>query len=341
MNLTDRPWSLNSFAMSKVWFRCHTVDLRILDVTNLTSKVKSWLFQDVLEKPGEPVLYRPIERGGLGLHNILVKSKASLIRTFLETAVNPLYSRNLYHSLLFKAFVLLDNTVSISAPPYFSPAFFETIRWVKDNTPLNIATMTTAQWYTVMLKKDVTMMEPEGMPREYIKCRAEVRSPGTDWELSWRLSRLKGLGSHATSFLWKLLHGILPTEERLARILPNSSPNCKFCSEPVQANLEHCFFFCILSRTVGNKVLTLCQSICPGITPSQILRLELQVEQSEEMPIVWMVAQSLMNIWEARVKGKIADLYMTRADMESKVNLLRETRFNNQSLVITEMLDKI
>ena len=43
MNLTDRPWSLNSFAMSKVWFRCHTVDLRIVDVTNLTSKVNTSL----------------------------------------------------------------------------------------------------------------------------------------------------------------------------------------------------------------------------------------------------------------------------------------------------------
>ena len=56
MNLTDRPWSLNSFAMSKLWFRCHTIELRIEDVTNLTSRVKSWLYQDILEKPAEIVL---------------------------------------------------------------------------------------------------------------------------------------------------------------------------------------------------------------------------------------------------------------------------------------------
>ena len=91
MNLTDRPWSLNSFAMSKLWFKCHTIDLRIEDITNLTSRAKSWLFQDILEKPVEMVLYRPIERGGLGLHNIQIKSKASL-RTFLETSVNPSYT---------------------------------------------------------------------------------------------------------------------------------------------------------------------------------------------------------------------------------------------------------
>ena len=341
MNVTDRPWSLNSFAMSKVWFRCHTIDLRIVDITNLTSSVKSWLFQDILEKPAEMVLYRPIERGGLGLHNIKTKSKASLIRTFLETSVNPSYTHNLYHSLLFKAFVMQDETISVSAPPYFSPSFFESIRWVKDNTPLNIAIMSTAQWYRVMLEKEITMEEPEGMPREYIKCKAELRSPGTDWELSWSLSRLKGLGSDATSFLWKLLHCILPTEERLSRILPNSSPSCKFCSEQVSANLEHCFFYCILTRTVGNQVLTLCQTFCPGTTPSQVLRLELHVEQTKETPIIWIVTQFLMSIWEARVKGKMADLFKTRSELESKINLLRETRYTNLSLIIAEMLHNL
>ena len=332
MNLTDRPWSLNSFAMSKLWFKCHTIDLRFEDVTNLTSRVKSWLFQDILEKPVETVLYRPIERGGLGLLNIQIKSKASLIRTFLETSVNPSYTHNIYHSLLFRAFVMQDVTISVSAPPYFAPTFFESI---------TIATMTTAQWYRVLLEKEITMIEPEGMPREYIKCKAELISPGTDWELSWSLSRLKGLGSDATSFLWKLLHCILPTEERLSKILPNSSPSRKFCPYQVQANLEHCFFFCNLTRTVGNQVLTFCQTFCPGITPSQVLRLELHVNLTEETPVVWIVAQFLMNIWEARVKGKMADLFRVRSDLESKVNLLRETRYRNLSLIITEMLQNL
>ena len=36
--------------------------------------------------------------------------------------------------------------------------------------------MTTAQWYRIMLEKEITMMEPEGLPREYIKCKAELRA---------------------------------------------------------------------------------------------------------------------------------------------------------------------
>ena len=59
MDITSRPWSANSFALSKVWFRCHTVDLRVLDITAITSKVKSWIFQDQLEKPAEMIFVLP------------------------------------------------------------------------------------------------------------------------------------------------------------------------------------------------------------------------------------------------------------------------------------------
>ena len=58
MDLTSRPWSLNTYVLSKVWFKCHTVDLRVMDTSNITSKIKSWLFQDQLEKPQEMILKR-------------------------------------------------------------------------------------------------------------------------------------------------------------------------------------------------------------------------------------------------------------------------------------------
>ena len=123
MDLSCRPWSLNSYALGKVWFKCHTVDLRISDLTNITSKVKSWLFQDQLEKPEEMILHRLISMGGLSLHSVKFKSKASLIRTFLETAIHPSFRHSLYHTLLYRAYVLDDDTLSMPPPPlYLSPS---------------------------------------------------------------------------------------------------------------------------------------------------------------------------------------------------------------------------
>ena len=64
MPLTQRPCSINTYALPKIWFRCHSIDLRAGDVSRITSCMKSWLYADLLEKPEELVMYRP--RGKIG-----------------------------------------------------------------------------------------------------------------------------------------------------------------------------------------------------------------------------------------------------------------------------------
>ena len=89
MDISSRPWSLNTFALTKVWFKCRTVDLRVCDISSITSSVKSWLYADTLEKPSELVLFRPISYGGLGMMSPKYKALAILIRTFLELQPTP------------------------------------------------------------------------------------------------------------------------------------------------------------------------------------------------------------------------------------------------------------
>jgi hypothetical protein len=67
-------WSVNQYCLSKVFFRTHSVDLRIMEVTKITSTVKSWLYADQLLKPEEMVMYRPAIYGGLGVLNVKFKA---------------------------------------------------------------------------------------------------------------------------------------------------------------------------------------------------------------------------------------------------------------------------
>jgi hypothetical protein len=53
MPITQRSWSLNSFALSKVWFRTRCVPLRECDFKKISSSCKSWLYQDRFAKPEE------------------------------------------------------------------------------------------------------------------------------------------------------------------------------------------------------------------------------------------------------------------------------------------------
>ena len=192
------------------------------------------------------IIYRPTSQGGLGLHNVQYKSQAMLIRGFLETAINPKFLKSLYHNSLFRYHVLPQKDIyDPGFPPYNSPEFFLTIRKVHESSPLNVATMTSSQWYTLLLEDNVTMTTPDKTsPRVYSPCRTELTSPDNDWNRTWRMARLKGLGPITTTFLWQLLHKLILTQERLNKISKNKNPssNCQLCQQGEVDNLNHTFF---------------------------------------------------------------------------------------------------
>ena len=180
MPLTSRPWSINSFALSKVWFECSSVDLRVGDITAISSSITSWLYADLFEKPSEGVMCRPISYGGLGVLSPKFRALTCLIRSFLETAANPKFRRNLYHDHLFRYHILNENDLPDPGfPPYYSPDFFSTIRRVKEESPLNVITMTISQWTRLLVEDNLTMYTLADHTMEYIPCKAELASPTT------------------------------------------------------------------------------------------------------------------------------------------------------------------
>ena len=89
MPLTQRPWSINTYCLSKVWYKSNVLDLRVSDISSINSKVRSWLYSDQFEKPEELLVFRPTYMGGLNIYHTKYKALSMLIRSFLETAVNP------------------------------------------------------------------------------------------------------------------------------------------------------------------------------------------------------------------------------------------------------------
>ena len=117
MAITQRGWSLNIYALSKVWFRTQCVDLRVCDIKKITSLCKSWLYQDMFAKPEEFILHRPHHYGGLGLHSVKYKGMAGFITTFLQTATNSSFHQNLLHNLLYRKYVLHEEFQEAPNPP--------------------------------------------------------------------------------------------------------------------------------------------------------------------------------------------------------------------------------
>ena len=101
MPLINRPYSINTFCLSKVWFKCSSVNLRVCDTNKISSSIKSWLYADQLEKPEEHVLARARKHWGLGLVHVHYKALSLLIRSFLETSLIPKFKHNQYHVALY------------------------------------------------------------------------------------------------------------------------------------------------------------------------------------------------------------------------------------------------
>ena len=202
MQLNMHGWSLNQYCLSKAWFRSHCVDFRVQDSTKITSLVKSWLYADMLIKPEETIMFRPPSYGGLGVLNVKLKAQAGLIKTFLETSGGTKFRPSLYHSTLFRYHVLGDTSLpNPGIPPFYSRDFFDKIRQVHQETPLNVLNMSEKEWYRLLVE-EITTTEAEGGSQDYIPCRVERASPGADWETCWTLASLSGLGPDNTSFLF-------------------------------------------------------------------------------------------------------------------------------------------
>ena len=193
----------------------------------------------------------------------------------METAANPKFRHSLLHSHMFQYHVLEDS--SLPDPgflPYYPPSFFQTIKKIHEDTPLNVKTMSLGRWVRVLTEDGLTMEITREQTRQFIPCKAELASPRNNWELSWRLCRLKGLNSEMTSFNFKLLHGLLPVRERLHHLTPTTSPSCTLCNEPVSEDVQHALLTCSYNGGSGQALLDILSTFIPDLTYGDLLLLQ-------------------------------------------------------------------
>ena len=330
--LTSRSWSLNCYTHSKLWYRASCIDLRIGDTAAITSSVKGWMYQDLLLKPQEVMLYRTPDLGGLGLYNVRARCLAMLIHNFLLQAVCPSYPTNYYHNTLFRWHVLGERLVEDPGrPPYYSEQFFSVIKFVHENTPLNLAWITVKQWYKILLEKGVTHnTDEQDSPPIIISSRLEELYPEKDFTHSYHMSRLFGLSPEQKSFLFKMLQNLLPTKERLHRLGKQPSSSCRFCNFP-EDNLEH-FIVCPNSTEVTNPLLSCLSSQDANITPRDVVHLSFHTPESWKLPAAWLIATCLSLTWDNRVQGRSTSLVTVKTEILAQIATLRSTKWKHHSL---------
>ena len=225
--------------------------------------------------------------------------------------------------------------------PYYDQMFFNVIRDVKQDGSLRISTMTTSMWYRVILESTVTHAVGLSGTRELRPCKVEEKHPENDWERIWTYLIIPGLPSDLTSFLWLMLHNLLPTKERLFRLnMPNINENtCDLCNTEAIDNLQHALLKCPSNNATNSFLLESIRGVLPDVQTEQVVLLDLHLQPDQELPVIYLIACVLSQIWDCRKNKKQSNLTNIRANLEASIQILRKSRHYLAAIKLDEMLN--
>ena len=159
---------------------------------------------------------------------------------------------------------------------------------------------------------------------ENIPCKVQEREPDVFWSESYRISRLIGLSPEIKSFLFKMIHTLLPSKERIHHLTPLTSPLC-WCNTGEQETYIHLFFKCPKNNLAADALLRVVQSYDPACTEEKSLRLELNPDEIFLLPTASILSTGVNFIWENRKSRKSTSLFSIRSELEASVSLKRKS----------------
>ena len=182
------------------------------------------------------------------------------------------------------------------------------------------------QWYQYLLEDRVTMVKDKEGRRTARRCRVEELQPEVNWGRSFSLARLKGLSPDNKSVLLKVLHQLLPTGERVARLQPNKSPACSLCRTGPVDTLLHAITDCQANKAAAFLMLRCAQVYAPSLSAASLLLLEVDAQDPFALPTVVFIATGIELIWTNRMKSAVTSEAAMRAELEARVGLFRQAR---------------
>ena len=130
------------------------------------------------------------------------------------------------------------------------------------------------------------------------------------------------------SFLWKMLHCILPTQDRLHRMkMPNaSSPLCVQCTAGKLDDIEHALLRCSKIKPGAEFLLKTLKSEIPDLTLERIKYLDFRTE--DLLVPTYLTAATLSQLWISRICSRSFSWQSVRSNVEQSIMTLRKSRFS-------------
>ena len=176
-------------------------------------------------------------------------------------------------------------------------------------------------------------------PSALVPCRVERLAPSNDWGRSCLAVCIPGLTPEMRSFLWKMLHCVLPTQDRLHRMnMPNaSSPLCVQCTSGEVDDIEHALLRCSKIKPGADFLLEILKSEIPDLTLERIKYLDFR---SEDLLVpTYLTAATLSQLWNSRFCTKNFSWQSVHANVEQSILTLRNSHWLPLNSIVCGMFN--
>ena len=218
LTLEERVWYVGTYALSKLWYAAKVVAPLAKNLTRVRVLVSNFLWAGRVVKLPYPVMCLPKRKGGLGLHDALLRCKA------------------LFASRWW--------TISQVTPTAFSATCLEawTVQFLQSDRARTPRSCDHLRVYNDIVKVLPCGMVGEGkanigycytaLREQSLKAeiRVEQKLPNTDWPQVWANIQARHMPLQARDTWFQLVHDIIPTNERLHRIHLSQTDRCTRCN---------------------------------------------------------------------------------------------------------------
>ena len=298
LTLFQRAIILNSKVLSKCWYIAHVFPMPKEIEKQLAKCTFKYLWNGNYQPINRQTLYLPKWRGGCGIVNIHCKSKAILFNTFYKNYVNESYGLKLlmYFCQIRASYLLSENRMeeaTIMPTPYYMEAIDILRRVIKMET---FPTVRSSNIYKYLLKQNDA------------KANVESNYPLFNWKNIWKYINSKFVEPYDREILYKYVHEVLVTKDKLNMMNITDDKLCVNCGE--EENLMHLFYFCQLGKNVRLWMVNLMKTICKLKTNNmlRIFKLDFVAGSSKDRnTVIILLTDFIVGMWQGYKLGFLLD----------------------------------
>ena len=153
--------------------------------------------------------------------------------------------------------------------------------------------------------------------------------PLRDWNNTWKLARIGGISNENRTFLFRFLHNIHPTKDRLHRLNPRATPTpfCSFCEDQEKDdNWKHIMSECTQSTHAVGWLISVLKKFDQNVTIEKIMSFQLEPSNADTMlECIFIIAETLIFIWKKRQERKEFELEVMISKVRAKCDILQKS----------------